>query len=310
MRNEQRIEGNKNQMYSIGAVSAITGVNSITLRAWENRYGLIRPSRTESGHRIYSDEDVDVILKAVGLIERGVTISQAAKYLINPENSALPVEQEEGKWERYRDKLLHSVAEFDSVQLEVIYQDVMSVYPVQTVTRKLIIPALEMLGERWDLSDTGIAEEHFFTVFLRNKLGARFHHRTGNASGKTIIACCFPHEVHESGLLLFALAADERNYRQVLLGANMPLNQLPPAVGRTNADAIVLSGKMRLDRNTLSKELVALVQKAQVPVFVGGDVCLHQSKALKAAGCIVLGRNIDEGLAILDETLKREAIEC
>ena len=64
------------ELYPIRAVSALTGVNSITLRAWERRYGLIKPVRTPKGHRLYTREDIDLIHKVTALLDKGVAISQ------------------------------------------------------------------------------------------------------------------------------------------------------------------------------------------------------------------------------------------
>lgn len=68
-------------LYPIREVSRLTAVNAITLRAWERRYGLIEPVRTESGHRLYTDEHVQLIKRAVELTQQGVPISQVKSVL-------------------------------------------------------------------------------------------------------------------------------------------------------------------------------------------------------------------------------------
>ena len=117
--------------------------------------------------------------------------------------------------------------------------------------RKLMIPLLAEIGRRWETTEGSIAEEHFFGVFLRNKLGARFHHGMTNARGPRILAACLPGENHENGLLLFALSAQSRGLRVTLLGANMPVEEVSIAAARSKAEAIVLSGSVHLDLKKL-----------------------------------------------------------
>ncbi|MGH8463007.1 MAG: MerR family transcriptional regulator, partial [Pseudomonas sp.] len=64
------------ELFPIREVSRLTGINPVTLRAWERRYGLIQPTRTESGHRLYSQADIDVVRNILGWIERGVAVSK------------------------------------------------------------------------------------------------------------------------------------------------------------------------------------------------------------------------------------------
>ena len=128
-----------------------------------------------------------------------------------------------------------AIIRFDEPGVEDTYNEAMSLYPIAEVTSKLVVPLLRELGRRWETAEGSVAEEHFFSVYLRNKLGARFHHRpTLPAAAPRLLAACVPGEHHEIGLLLFALAAHEAGLRVVLLGADVPLGEefvvgeLPP----------------------------------------------------------------------------------
>ncbi|MGF1723566.1 MerR family transcriptional regulator [Photobacterium nomapromontoriensis] len=68
-------------MYAIKDVSDITGVNSVTLRAWQRRYGLINPQRTEKGHRLYSQQDINKIKEILSWLEKGVAIGKVRPLL-------------------------------------------------------------------------------------------------------------------------------------------------------------------------------------------------------------------------------------
>ena len=276
-------------LYPIGTVSEITGVNAVTLRAWERRYGLIQPERTPKGHRLYSQTDVDKIQQIVEELGKGIAISRVAEAL-----HTLPAleNSEADVWERYRTRMIDAVSQFDESVLDEVYNEAMSLYPVDIVTRQLLTPLLKHLGERWQSTQGSVAEEHFFSVFMRNKLGARFHHRNMRNTGPCLIAACLPGEHHEFGLLLFALAAHARGYRLILLGANMPLAELPHVIQRTRSDGIVLSGSIEMDTASFRAEIQNLVEVSSIPVFVGGRVAEKYRDLIDAAGATPLQEDL------------------
>ena len=276
-------------LYPIGTVSEITGVNAVTLRAWERRYGLIQPERTPKGHRLYSQTDVDKIQQIVEELGKGIAISRVAEAL-----HTLPAleNSEADVWERYRTRMIDAVSQFDESVLDAVYNEAMSLYPVDIVTRQLLTPLLKHLGERWQSTQGSVAEEHFFSVFMRNKLGARFHHRNMRNTGPCLIAACLPGEHHEFGLLLFALAAHARGYRLILLGANMPLAELPHVIQRTRSDGIVLSGSIEMDTASFRAEIQNLVEVSSIPVFVGGRVAEKYRDLIDAAGATPLQEDL------------------
>ncbi|MDX1442138.1 MAG: MerR family transcriptional regulator [Gammaproteobacteria bacterium] len=296
---EARAEGD---LYPIRTVSSLTGVNSVTLRAWERRYGLIKPQRTPKGHRLYSREDIDLINRILALLDKGVSIGQVRDALERQEAA-----QEDGQsgdaWSRYRGRMIAAIIRFDEADLEDTYNEALSLYPVSEVTRRLVIPLLRELGRRWETAEGSIAEEHFFGVYLRNKLGARFHHRTRNVRGPKLLGACFPGEQHEIGLLLFALSAVTHDYRMILLGSDLPLDELPTAAKRSSADCIVLSGSISPLPRILDKELPELVKQMDIPVAVGGLTSVKHRDAITRAGAIALGEDIEKGLARLGTEL-------
>lgn len=290
-------------VYSISTVSSITGVNAITLRAWERRYGLLNPMRTEAGHRLYTNADIELIKSILKLLDEGIAISRVTDALKNRSQSAQAVEQETGPWQRYQDTMLEAVATFNEGTLETVYNEAMSLYPVDVVTKQLLLPLMKILGQRWTQEPAGIAEEHFFSVFMRNKLGARFHHRNLQNNGPRIVAACLPGEHHEFGLLLFALSAHARGYRIILLGSDMPLSQLPEVVKRCNADGIVLSGSSNAVTEDIDEDISALVSLCNVPVFIGGSFSYQNRHSLEELGAFSLGDDLIVGMHAIGKQL-------
>jgi DNA-binding transcriptional MerR regulator len=294
-----------NGLYPIRTVSALTGVNPITLRAWERRYNLITPKRTPKGHRLYTKEDIDLINRVTTLLNQGIAISQV-KPLLNqgqtPHDSQLD-QTTQDIWRRYLDIMLDAIVHFDENRLDNVYNDALSLYPVDLVSSRLITPLLETLGKRWKDNDAGIAEEHFFSVYLRNKLGSRIQHMNLRATGPMLLVACLPGEQHETGMLLFTLAAIHHGYRALILGANMPLDQISTVVEKRPCDAIVLSGFSRPGKDLLQKQLPELVSSVSIPVFIGGALANRYQEAIVSAGALPAGTDINSGLETIADVL-------
>jgi DNA-binding transcriptional MerR regulator len=279
-------------MLPIRTVSLLTGVRPVTLRAWERRYGLVKPVRTPKGHRLYTNDHVELIQRVLALTSRGVPIGQVRDALrAQVVRAGRPAT---GPWARYVQRMSAAIAGFDDQALETVYEEALSVHGIEVVTRELLMPLLREFGERWAKVSGGVAEEHFFSCYLRNKIGARFHHRAARAEGPRLVAACAPGEHHEIGLLLFALAAHDAGVRIVLLGGDMPFAELGAAARRSHCDGIVISSSV--DIEALGAALSQLVAQTSVPVFVGGATASRQREVIRRAGAVALDGSIEAGV--------------
>ena len=290
-------------MLPIRTVASLTGVNPVTLRAWERRYNLVTPHRTPKGHRLYTRENVELIKQILDLLDQGLSISQVKPLLDQApaEISAAPAAETGEAWRSYQLAILKAIEAFDERALDNVYNDALSLYPVDTVSQRLTTPVLRTLGEHWQDADTGIAQEHFFSVYLRNKLGARIHHVNQRTNGPLLLLACLPGEFHETGLLFFSLASANLGYRVLVLGANTPLQQLPAVLDKKSCAGIVLSSTYRPPRSVLDKELPDLVNKVNAPVFVGGGCASRSRIKIEAAGAMCLGETIGSGLKVVSK---------
>jgi DNA-binding transcriptional MerR regulator len=282
----------------IRTVTRLTGVNAVTLRAWERRYGVIRPLRTAKGHRLYTHEHVELIRRVLTLVDRGIPISRVREAL---ESSALGTTGvgARGPWRSHIERMSAAIARFDEQELDRLYDEALTVHPIEQVTRQLLLPLLVHLGERWKDLAGGIAEEHFFAMYLRTKLGARLQHRMRHAEGPRLLAACAPGEQHEIGLLVFALKAHAAGLQTVLLGADMPFEEIAVAQRRALCDGVVISSSMDPAPGLFQQSLPKLVRQAGVPVFVGGTTATRHRAAISAAGAIALGSDIDDGVRLI-----------
>ncbi len=283
-------------------MATLTGVNARTLRAWERRYALLRPLRTPKGHRLYSHQDVERIRRVLALVERGIRIGRVRELLDaeSPDGS-----RANGPWPAYLDRMAAAIARFDEPELDRIYDEALSIHPIDQITRQLIMPLLVHLGTRWQDIPGAIAEEHFFAMHLRSKLGARMQHRMRYATGPRVLAACAPGEQHELGLLLFALEAQAAGLRTVLLGADTPIPDVAIAVRRAGCNAIVISSSVEPVAGFLEAMLPELVRLARVPVFVGGPTALRHRHAIAAAGAVALGVELEDGIRLIALALAR-----
>ncbi|MGB5304726.1 MAG: MerR family transcriptional regulator [Gammaproteobacteria bacterium] len=297
------------RMLPIRTVATLTGINPVTLRAWERRYNLITPQRTPKGHRLYSEDDVERIKQVLDLLDQGVSISQVKPLLGHTpgQPATAPAPDTAGEvWKHYQDSMLRAIENFDEHALESAYNDALSLYPADIVNQRLTTPLMQILGARWKESDSGIAEEHFFSVYLRNKLGARIHHLNQRSSGPQLLLACLPGEFHDIGLLFFAQAVVNFGYRVIVLGANTPLEQLPGVLKKRPCTGVVLSFSSRPSRGVLEEDLRELVGEAGIPVFVGGNTAIKYQKKIEAAGAICLGETLGSGLKQVSQTLNKQ----
>lgn len=310
----------RNDFFPIRELVSRTGVNASTLRAWENRHGLIVPSRTPSGHRLYSEKDVQRVRRLQELLLQGLSLKEAVTAFetdsegtqANALSSSLPANGiGADAWQGYLQETLRALEDFSTERLDALYNEACAIYPIDILTQNLLIPVLKQLGMTWETRPSGIAEEHFFSAWLRNKLGARLHHTVGLSKGKPLLLACLPHEHHEIGMLLFALGALHRGFRVTYLGSNLPIRQIIHVVRKAPTAGIVLAGRDIDDPAPMLADIAWLRASAKLPVFVGSHFSVQNHDTLQSQGAIPVGNHIGLGLDIIEHhlrKLKRDAV--
>ncbi|MCQ1058833.1 MerR family transcriptional regulator [Photobacterium sp. DNB23_23_1] len=121
--------------YAIKDVSEITGVNSVTLRAWQRRYGLLKPIRTDKGHRLYSEQDLSTVKEIVEWLNKGVAIGKVKPMLGKLSPSFGDDQNESQKAIR---NILSALAQLDAVSLDRQLIQLMKEYPVKVLENKIV----------------------------------------------------------------------------------------------------------------------------------------------------------------------------
>ncbi|MER0510949.1 MerR family transcriptional regulator [Aeromonas veronii] len=131
-------------IYPIREVSRLTGVNAVTLRAWQRRYGLVQPARTEKGHRLYSEQDIRQIGEILSWLERGVSIGQVKGLLSEPYSE--PVSDH---WQQTLEQFSQALLAFNQRKAEAELNDLLASYPFELVRSRILQPLVERLLGLW-----------------------------------------------------------------------------------------------------------------------------------------------------------------
>jgi DNA-binding transcriptional MerR regulator len=248
----------------IGELSQRTGVSPELLRAWERRYGLLHPSRSAGGFRLYTTDDEERVRRMLDHLGRGIAAAEAARLA-----DKAPEQDSEG-WtliEALARELQESLDRFDDVGGQRCLDAALGTFSVDRVVADLLLPYLRELGERWERGEVNVAQEHFASNLIRSRLlGLARGWDAGY--GPRVILACPEGELHDLGLVMFGVALRQRGWRVTFLGANTPIAMLAAAAEELDPDAIVLAAT---DLRFLDREREALSPLAAAHrLFIAG----------------------------------------
>jgi DNA-binding transcriptional MerR regulator len=218
----------------IGEFARRVDVSPELLRAWERRYGLLQPTRTEGGFRLYTTEDAARVERMKRALAEGLSAAQAARQALVEERPA------GGLLDDASLRLLRAAHDYDEATVHAVLDEALAAFGLVTVVRELILPVLREIGDQWERGELEVGQEHFASHLIRERLlgVARLW---GRGSGPLAILACAPGERHDIGLLGFGLVLRSYGWRILFLGADTPLETLGPAVATTEPRIVVVS---------------------------------------------------------------------
>jgi methanogenic corrinoid protein MtbC1 len=277
-------------LYSIAAVSKLTGVSCHALRVWERRYGYPVPYRSPSGHRRYGVEQVHLLRRVAERLQAGESIGDVmaelrAGRLEVPGEEAAPPPGAAG--ESATSALIGRLAEGDLAGADEVYRCVAERSAPADLLDRLIEPALIEAGERWFRGDCDVFQEHGASGFLRGKLGELIDdaRRTNPHPHHTALVGTVQGDRHEGGVLMLSVLLESAGWRAVPLGVDLPVREYQKAVEAWTPDALALS--FVLSRN-INKRFQELAKLRGVPIFVGGRSILNYQGLARRYGLIPL----------------------
>jgi DNA-binding transcriptional MerR regulator len=223
----------------IGQLAKWTGVSPELLRAWEQRYGLLQPTRTAGGFRLYSAADEARVQRMQRLVSGGLAAAQAARLVLSDDEPAPPTASASATTlEEAAGNLAASLDRLDEQAANSALDQLVSTYTVETVLQQVILPYLHRLGERWEAGEVSVAQEHFASNLLRGRL-LGLAQGWGQGRGPAAVLACVPGEHHELGLLAFGVALRRRGWRITYLGTDSPIRAVTD-ISRSIQPAVVV----------------------------------------------------------------------
>lgn len=279
------------ELYPIREVARLTGVNPVTLRAWERRYGLIQPTRTESGHRLYSQSDIETVRSILDWIERGVAVSKIGKILARSESTrsqSSPPENplSRADWTQWQSQLRQAIGMFDERRLEQLYGQIFSTYSLVVVFEDILMPLWrEVMLNRDTFGHT--SEGLFFDTFLRGRVLQRLQLANDPAKGVVVLAALSSQdrelELSVAGLLMGSAEVAIR-----VLAIDQPFDELSLVCERVAPLALVLFSNTS-SATDLPKRLNRLALTLECPVLLAGEVSHFVQEGLAGSTIACLG---------------------
>jgi methanogenic corrinoid protein MtbC1 len=265
----------------IKAVAQRSGLSQHLIRIWERRYGAVKPVRTESNRRLYSETDVVKLALLNRAVHAGHRISDIAtlstpklEQLVGKDfpNAAVSRVKGKGVSPNFVELALNATLQFDSEELGAILSHAEVELGQARALEQVVMPLMELLGKMWKDGNIRIAHEHMASAVIRNHVGALLASMRHPANAPSIVVATLAGQLHEVGALVVAVAAALEGWRPVYLGPNLPADEIAGAVQKSNARAVALSLVFPSDDPRLPTELNRLRRliSDEVPLLIGG----------------------------------------
>jgi DNA-binding transcriptional MerR regulator len=256
----------------IREVARQTGVNAVTLRAWERRYGLIVPQRTPKGHRLFSTDHVQRIQAILTWLNRGVAVSQVKHLLDTPQAFSESVDND---WHVLLQILLQAVSGLQERALDDSVNQAMALYPPRTLCEQLLMPLLAALEQRWQGQFGAQMERGFFCAWLRSKFGARIYHNNRQLRTAPLLLINHSDLPMEPHLWLTAWLISSADCPVEVFDGPLPVGELALAVEMLQPRGVLLYSSKALNLAQLPK----LLKGISCPKMIAGPtVCIHQAE--------------------------------
>lgn len=269
----------------IGELGRRVGIRPELLRAWESRYGLLSPSRSAGGFRLYSDEDERRVRAMQEHLGRGLSAAEAAR-LVLADGAGPAVDPASPRLEEGARLLREALDSFDEPGANRALDDLLAGFSLETVLREVVLPYLHELGERWSRGEASVAQEHFASNLIRGRL-LGLARGWGQGLGPRAVLACVPGELHDLALIAFGLTLRSRGWRVTYLGPDTPLDTLAAAAEELGPDLVVVSGSTTEAFDGAVAGLRKLAKAHRVALGGQGASARH----VEATGADLLGGN-------------------
>lgn len=272
--------------YSIKDLEKLSGIKAHTIRIWEKRYDIIKPDRTDTNIRKYSDCELKKLLNVAILNNHGFKISKIAKFCQDTINTELEkLNEKEAEFQVQIDMLVVAMVELDRRKFEKILGDSTLRIGFEETAIKILYPFLQKVGVMWQTDDINPAQEHFISSLIIQKLYVAIDQAYQPDLVNATKALLFlpEGEFHEMGLLFFRYLMKKRGYETFYLGQSVPYDDVVKVVKAHDPDVLVTAfvangpcGFMQTYLDRLAKEF-----KGKTIYASGYQVCQQECSVPK-----------------------------
>ena len=270
---------NESAVLRIGELSRRVGVSEHVLRAWESRYGLLRPQRSAGGYRLYTEDDQSRVRRMQAYLADGLAAAQAARAALAEKPLArivaVAAADEEGAASKLpqaelvdsAQALARALDELDEPGAQAVLDRLLTDFTLETVFRDVLLVYLRDLGSRWEQGTVSVGQEHFASQVLRGRL-AGLARGWGGGRGPQALLACPPGEMHELALLVFGIVLNRKGWRISYLGVNTPMLDAIQVTSHLRPALVVLAATTPERFTTIVPELSRLASVA--PLVLAG----------------------------------------
>jgi DNA-binding transcriptional MerR regulator/methylmalonyl-CoA mutase cobalamin-binding subunit len=298
--------------YPVRLVAVRTGLSPHVLRAWERRYRVVSPMRSEGGQRLYSDLDVERLLRLRRLTDRGHAIGRIAALplaelarLEDEDPTARPGTPGESAPDAAA-TALEATLRLDPAELQAVLERAAVTLGTSVFVDQVVSPLLARIGHGWSERSVSVAQEHMASAVIRRVLGWLLHLYEARNGAPRLVVATPPHHAHELGALMAAASAAAEGWNVTYLGPDLPIADLVSAVELSGARAVAISAVHQPEGGDLLGALRDTRSRLphDVALLVGGAGALQRRADVEAAGARVI-----ESLAQFRALLPRLAEE-
>ena len=246
----------------IGELSRRVDISIDRLRAWERRYGVLRPQRTNGGFRLYSTADEARLRAMQRLLDAGLSAAEAAAAVLAADAPA-------ASGAARREELEAALDAFDAVRAHAVLDSVFAEVGIDEAMRAILFPLLRSVGDRWAQGEITVGQEHFASGLLQARLLALLATPAGAAGRRALLACA-PGELHTLGLIGFGIALRNRAWSVIYLGADTPIAEVSSVAAKTSPAVVVVSAVMPARFADLQDELRTLAAHVRLALAGAG----------------------------------------
>ena len=260
--------------YSIKELENLSGIKAHTIRIWEKRYGILKPDRTDTNIRFYSDKELKRLLNIVILNRFGIKISHIAK-LTNPQmiEKVVDISADSSSAASSIENLVIAMVEMDEFKFDRIMSRYIMNEGFENAIIKIIFPFFEQIGLLWQTGSINPAHEHFVSNLFRQKLMVAIDSIkvTDNKNAEKVILFLPEGEYHELALLFYNYLIKKSGKLVYYLGSSIPFGDLIETGKMVNPDFLFLSLTLLLNKNGVGKYLKNLSEAfPSQKIFVTG----------------------------------------